>query len=405
MPFLKRAVPKYCLHRASGQAVVNLGGKDFYLGPHGSTASKAEYDRLIAEWLTSGRRANGSQADLTVCEAIARYWDFAKQYYCKNGKPTSEVTCIKYAVKPLKELYGSTLVADFGPLALKALQKHLIDANLSRNVINSRIGIIKRMFRWCVSEQLAPPSLSHGLDTVVGLRKGRSAARETQRVLPVEDAAVDATLPFLPEVVADMVQFQRLTGARPQEVFNLRPRDIDRSQKVWLYVPAAHKTMHRGRDRIIPIGPKGQAILQPYLLRDADGFCFSPAESERKRKAILREHRKTNVQPSQQDRSKAKPKRAAGCKYARSSYLNAIRRACDRAFPVPDGYNGTEAADWRKRHRWCPLQLRHSAATTIRKQFGLEAAQVLLGHAKADVTQVYAERDLALAVRIMGEVG
>ena len=54
---------------------------------------------------------------------------------------------------------------------------------------------------------------------------------------------------------------------------------------------------------------------------------------------------------------------------------------------------------------WHPNQLRHTFATEVRQAYGLEAAQVLLGHARADVTQVYAERDLALAVRVATEVG
>jgi len=49
--------------------------------------------------------------------------------------------------------------------------------------------------------------------------------------------------------------------------------------------------------------------------------------------------------------------------------------------------------------------LRHSAATEIRRQFGLEAAQTVLGHAKADITQVYAERDLSLAAEVMRRIG
>ncbi len=35
-------------------------------------------------------------------------------------------------------------------------------------------------------------------------------------------------------------------------------------------------------------------------------------------------------------------------------------------------------------------------ATEVRARFGLEAAQVLLGHTRADVTQTYAERPGAL---------
>jgi integrase len=54
---------------------------------------------------------------------------------------------------------------------------------------------------------------------------------------------------------------------------------------------------------------------------------------------------------------------------------------------------------------WNPNQLRHTLATEVRKRFGVEAAQVLLGHSRADVTQVYAERDLGLAERIALEIG
>jgi integrase len=55
--------------------------------------------------------------------------------------------------------------------------------------------------------------------------------------------------------------------------------------------------------------------------------------------------------------------------------------------------------------RWSPNRLRHTAGTQIRKRYGLEAAQVALGHKMADVTQIYAERDLALAAKVMREVG
>jgi integrase len=78
-----------------------------------------------------------------------------------------------------------------------------------------------------------------------------------------------------------------------------------------------------------------------------------------------------------------------------------------KAFPVPVHVAGdaAAAAKWKADHKWCPLQLRHTAATTIRKRFGLEAAQTVLGHSKADVTQIYAERDYTLAARVAREVG
>ena len=47
MPKLTSSLPKYRKHRASGQAIVTIGRKDFYLGPHGTKASKREYDRIV----------------------------------------------------------------------------------------------------------------------------------------------------------------------------------------------------------------------------------------------------------------------------------------------------------------------------------------------------------------------
>jgi site-specific recombinase XerC len=64
-----------------------------------------------------------------------------------------------------------------------------------------------------------------------------------------------------------------------------------------------------------------------------------------------------------------------------------------------------EAAAWRAKHCWSPNQLRHSRATIIRERYGIEAAQVVLGHSDPRVTEIYAERDFAAAARIMREIG
>ena len=61
--------------------------------------------------------------------------------------------------------------------------------------------------------------------------------------------------------------------------------------------------------------------------------------------------------------------------------------------------------DWQGKYWWHPNQLRHTFATAVRKQHGLEAAQVLLGHSRADVTQIYAEKNEALAAVIAAKMG
>ena len=119
----------------------------------------------------------------------------------------------------------------------------------------------------------------------------------------------------------------------------------------------------------------------------------------------MRESRQTRVQPSQLNRRKRRPRRTAGRVYSVVAYRRAITRACDLAFPVPDDLSKEQHDAWRKAHRWHPNRLRHSAGTEIRRQFGVEAARVLLGHSKISTTELYAARDLEAAAEIMKRIG
>src|SRR5829696_4550498 len=116
MSWASNHLPKYRKHRASGQAIVTVGGRDPYLGPHGTKASRLEYDRLICEWLASGRSSSfgASQRDLTVVELVADYMKFARAYY--GDGPRSTTAAMKYAFRPLLALYGRTCAAEFGVL-------------------------------------------------------------------------------------------------------------------------------------------------------------------------------------------------------------------------------------------------------------------------------------------------
>ncbi len=418
MPRLSNSVPKYRKHRATGQAVVTLNGRDFYLGPHNTKASKIEYDRLIGEWLANGRGLPPGQAnDLTVAELLLRYWEYAQGYYRKNGEPTSEISALKSALRPVRELYGSSPAREFGPLALEVVRQRMIAQKWSRTGINRAISRIGRVFRWGVSKELIPPSVSQALATVDGLRKGRTEATEKPPVEPVSDATVEATSERMCSIPADMVRLQRLTGMRPGEVCTMRPCDIDRTGVIWLYRPESHKTEHHGRDRVIPIGPRVQDILRRYLARDSAMYCFRPIDSEAKRRAEVHTNRKTPLSCGNLPGSnrKSKPKRSAGECYTTGSYGRAIYRGCDKAFPRPQlGYvlrssftdeEKRELREWQSSHRWSPNQLRHTAATEVRSKFGLEEAQIILGHSTADVTQVYAERDIAKGMEVARQIG
>ena len=407
-------LPSYRRH-ASGQAFVqhrSIPTKHhrLYLGKYGTPASEERYQRFIAE-LTA--RPFGVQVPraptldgLQVVEVCAAFWEFASSYYVKDGKPSGWLAHIKMVLRLVRETYGHSPATDFGPLAFKAIRGRLVEAGHSRGYVNKLMAVVPRMFKWAASEQIVPASVYHALKTVEGLKKGRTTAHETTPVRPVEDNVVEETLPHLPAAVADMVQLQRLTGCRPGEVCIIRPCDVDRSGDVWVYRPGSHKTEHHGRERIIYIGPKAQAILCPYLLRAADSFCFSPAETVRQHVAARHAGRKTPLKYGNRPGTnrKRRPKRKPAECYTRDSYRRAITRGVAKANKVITEAGG-DGGEPELVPAWSPNQLRHSAATEIRKLFGLEAAQVTLGHASADVTQVYAERDARLGIEVAKRIG
>ena len=258
-----RRVPSYRRHKPTGQAVVTLNGRDCHLGPYRAKASRAEYDRLIGEWLAAGRCLPAPESDLTVAELALRYWRFAKVYYLKDGRPSGSTDRVKAVMRLLRESYAHRLAREFGPLALQAIQHRLAESGRSRRYVNDLVDGIKRVFRWAVSQELLPETVYRALASVPGLRKGHTSARERGPVRPVPDAVVQATLPDLPAVVADMVRFQRLTGCRPGEVCMIRPCDVDTSAEVWTYRRESHKTEYGGHERAIFIGPQAQDVLRP----------------------------------------------------------------------------------------------------------------------------------------------
>jgi hypothetical protein len=217
--------PRYRYHKARDCAVVALSGKDHYLGPYESPESWEKYHRLVAEWMASRNNPPPpipAETPLSITEVIAPYWKFVKNYYTKNGEPTSEVVTIKQALRFLRRLYGSTPASEFTPKKLKAVreamiahkvtrrqmardpetrkplldpktreviwEEKLLHRGLARRFINKQISRLKRLFAWAVEEELVDVEVHAALLRVRGLKRGKSAAREKGRVRPVPDS-------------------------------------------------------------------------------------------------------------------------------------------------------------------------------------------------------------------------
>jgi hypothetical protein len=142
-------------------------------------------------------------------------------------------------------------------------------------------------------------------------------------------------LPHLRPQVAAMVRLQRLTGMRPGEVVIMRGIDLETTGKVWVYRPGsdqgehgAHKTAHRGQDRVILIGPRGQDVLRPWLRLNRTEYLFQPKEARLQWEAEKRPARKTPLYPSTLKKQRKKnPKRRPGERYTGSTYANAVAKA------------------------------------------------------------------------------
>ena len=103
-------LPKYRHHKGSGQALIQIQGRRFYLGAYNSPESQEKYHRYIAQLVTPGSTVEVTLPDkpLAINDLILRYFRFAKSYYVKNGQPTDEVAGIRVALCRLRQLYGKS---------------------------------------------------------------------------------------------------------------------------------------------------------------------------------------------------------------------------------------------------------------------------------------------------------
>ncbi len=334
----KSHTPKLRHHKATGQAYVVLNGKAIYFGPWGTDEAVESYHRTLAEWHAAGKNHTAGE-DITINELLARFWVHVEQYYVgRDGKPTSQQTILRYALRPLVKLYGNTMASEFGPRALRAVRQEMIQMGWCRKNINLSVSRVKSFFKWAVSQELLSPTVYQALATLPGLQAGRSEAREVEGVKPAPQEHVDAIEPYVSRQVWAMVQLQLLTAARPGEVVAIRPCDIDRSGKIWVYSPASHKTAHHGHERKIFIGPRGQQVLQPYLFRNAETYCFSPAEAYAQKLVKDHANRVTPLSCGNVPGStyKENPKWRPSEQYTVSSYRQAIERGIEAAFPPPE---------------------------------------------------------------------
>jgi integrase len=390
MPRPRLACPKYLRHKASGRAYSKTGARKVWFGKYGTPESKELYRQFLADLSAAATAAPVPPpaplaARPLVSEVVVGFLERCLGQYSK-----SEAAHYRAAVGVLITSAGGMDATEFGPRALSDVRDAMVAKGWTREHVNAQVRRVRAVFRWAETLELVPRGTWRGLQSLAGLKAGTVASQRV--VQPADDGAVERTLRFLSPTVAGMVRFQRLTGCRPQDVCNLHPDRIDRSDEVWVYRPEQHKGAWRGQSREVYIGPKAQEVIAGRL---DGGHVFSPRrawQEESDRRRAGGKGRKAGWV------DRGPPARVSGS-YGTRAYDLAIERAVDRA-------NASAAADGvAEIPHWRPNQLRHAAGTEFREKFGLDVAQKLMGHKNARTTERYAKPVDRAAVDAAGQVG
>lgn len=379
----KKVWPPTRYTHSCGQEYIKVCGKTIYLGPADSEQAQKRFNDLVKQIESNGGILPEPSFDLqqSVADLSLRYWELQEPARRRvDGNRSQEMKCIKYALRPLVHLLGTMPAVDVAPRHLRAVRQLMIDgyehnelgpqARQCRFTINKNFRRVRAVFRWAADEGMIPAELYHRLSLIRGLRVGESGVRESAPVLPVPEKDLGASMAEMSPIIRAMVEVQLLCGCRAGEIIRLCPGDVDQSDAVWRWTLTDHKNAWRGLRRVIFLGPNAQAILRPYLERDASLPCFSPKEATAG--AVPRRDGKT-------------PKDA----YSIFSYEKAILRACKRA----------------KVKAWSPSRLRHNAATRLVSEFGWDVARIVLGHRNIETTRIYAADDLGKAEKAIRKCG
>ncbi len=357
MPRPKSLVPKLCIDKSRNRAFCKVDGKFVVLGPAGSAAAQAAYGRLLTA--LAGQSVDAAIEAAKCRQSVPRepksstslnevFQRFAIERLPKYA--AAERRCIKSAIKTARELYGLTDAEDFDVLRLRTVREAMIRKGWSRSFINKQVKRLRMVIRWAVGWKLVSQTLADSLKTVESLEAGETDAPESAPRGAVRAEHIEAVRPFLTERYRDIIDLICLTGARSGEIIGLTTGMIERTGDVWRCELAKHKTAHKGKSRVLFFNAKAQLILRKYLKPDPTARLF----------------------------------RTRGDRLSAS-----LKDACIEA-GVPE---------------FTPHWLRHTVATKIVDEMGIEAAQRLLGHCGAAMTQHYSKGAESKAVEAVKRLG
>ncbi len=362
--------PPMLHHKATGQAYSTLAGESVYHGIWDSAASRRAYAAFVAKW----SREHGTVAEPAAAGTIAELCDdYRERVACHLSR--DEQRAFRVNLASLCEQSGSLSPNEFTPRLLKDLRTTWIEEGNARQTVNKKAGRVRRVFRWALSEERIQPATLTALESVQDLLPGRTEAPDYAEVHPVPLRDLLRTLPHLSVVAQAMVRIQYYVGCRPGEVCRMAVDEFHRGKVsvtvagsrrtislppgVLAFVPSQHKNKSKGKSLVYLIGPRVQAILEPFLASKKHLFSRPPSGKIRRYK--------TNGQPYREE------------EYARDIAAAALAAGVEH---------------------WSPGMLRHNFASRTDQRDGIEATATALGHLHLSTSAVYIERNLKQAARI-----
>ncbi len=330
-------------------------------------------------------RSESREPSLTVNDVFDEYVSHRER---DVERPVTEGTIKKFRafLDPHRQAFGMMPATSFRDQHLRQIRDEMIaSGRLCFSSINGRMAVIRAAFKH--ANKMHKRRLPELGNVVNDLKDVESVSRRSLivtrrprtegqiRLISISD--LYATLPHLPtQHLRDMVMLLRLTGMRPSELFGMTPGAIEQTSDVWIYRPEHHKTEHHGYERRIEIPEAGVVILEPYV-HDcrANELIFTPAKSEAERASARREARQSylSCNRSRDARRAENPLRPADRPWTKDTFGRSIGRAVKKA--------GVRA--------WTPYDLRHTAATEIVLNEGIERGMFKLGHQSITTTQRY----------------
>ncbi|OHB52389.1 MAG: hypothetical protein A2Y12_06745 [Planctomycetes bacterium GWF2_42_9] len=344
---------------------------------------------------------------ITIGELKKLYNAHCEAYYSAGNPILGEV-------KRALDLLDNDLLkaADFTPRRFQeAIDKMLKPTEpLSLRTVNGRIGIIRQMYTWAAQREYITREVAFGLTLVKNVEARTKGVKAAAMRGDVEIKHVKLTLPYLSSVLQAVIKVQLLTAARPSEILNMRPEDIDQTGVTWFYTPTKkgtrdplHKNAWRNDEkkfgRKLALNNQAQAILAPYIKASRiDEYLFRPAAAVEEIRSNRTRNRKTPHIFGNRPGEKCKGTEALRLSdhYDSHVYNVAVRRAVKKL------NEDRKAADLKAIPNWTPYQIRHTTATILREATGdndrgLTMIQTLLGDQSIQMAERYSHRKKRLA--------